>query len=175
MKTCTKCQTLKNFSEFHKYKKSLDGYKHHCKVCVREYDQVRIDDFRVMPRKKNGDLIHCRNCDEYLDKSKFWGNETTYCKECRVFVGRAHNLKKKSLTVEQYMDMSQKQGHVCMICKKKDPHKRLSVDHDHSCCAGDSSCGKCIRGLLCSYCNKTLGMVNDDVNVLQDMIDYLQK
>ena len=73
------------------------------------------------------------------------------------------------------MDMAKAQNYVCMICKKPDPYKRLSVDHDHSCCAGDFSCGKCIRGLLCSPCNKTLGMVNDDINLLQDMIDYLQK
>jgi hypothetical protein len=175
MKTCTKCQNLKNFSEFHKYSKSIDGYKHHCKQCVREYDQVRIDDFRVLPRKKKGNLIHCRNCDEYLDKSNFHGSETTYCKPCRKHVGTAANLKKKSLTVEEFMDMSKNQGHVCMICKKADPLKRLSVDHDHSCCPGAFSCGKCIRGLLCSHCNKTLGMANDDVSVLQDMIDYLQK
>jgi hypothetical protein len=175
MKTCTKCGILKNFSEFHKYGKSLDGYKHHCKNCVREFDQIRNDGKRVLPKKEKDGLKHCRNCNQYLDPSKFWGSQTTYCKECRHYIGRAHNLKKKNLTVEQYMDMSNRQNHVCMICKKPDPDKRLSIDHNHSCCPGITSCGKCIRGLLCSKCNKTLGMVNDDVSILQDMIDYLQK
>ena len=175
MKTCTKCQTLKNFSEFHKYGKSIDGYKHHCKSCVRQYDQVRIDDFRVMPRKTNGDLVHCRHCEKYLDKSNFSDNDTTYCKECKKYIGASKNLKKKSITVEQWIEMSKAQNDVCMICKKEDPNKRLSVDHDHSCCPGAYSCGKCIRGLLCSYCNKTLGMAKDNVQLLQDMIDYLQK
>jgi hypothetical protein len=175
MKTCTKCGILKNFSDFHKYQKSMDGHKHHCKLCVREFDQIRNDVKRVFPKKEKDGLRHCRNCNEYLDKSKFWGNYTTYCKECRSFVGHSNNLKKKGLTVENFMDMSRDQDHVCMICKKPDPNKRLSVDHDHSCCPGNTSCGKCTRGLLCSHCNKTLGMVNDDVNILQDMIDYLQK
>lgn len=27
------------------------------------------------------------------------------------------------------------------------------VDHDHKCCSGDKSCGKCVRGILCPGCN----------------------
>jgi len=173
-KECTMCKKFKNFSEFHKFKKSPDGYKHFCKECVKKYDQIRIDKIRVMPRKKQGDLIHCRRCEQYLPKSSFW-SKNTYCKECQPIIGHTQNLKKYGLTRDAYVDLEKSQNGLCKICgepeKKK---KRLSVDHDHSCCPNSTSCGKCIRGLLCFRCNAVLGQTQDDINLLKKMIEYLE-
>lgn len=47
------------------------------------------------------------------------------------------------------------------------------VDHDHSCCPGDMTCGKCIRGVLCSRCNKLLGMVGDSSSLLRRAAEYV--
>jgi hypothetical protein len=172
-KQCTKCKNFKTFSDFHKYAKSPDGYKHFCKSCVKDYDLSENDKSRIMPRKKQGQLIHCRYCKQYLDNSKFWGN-LTYCKECTKLVGHSGNLKKYGMTMDDYMDMEEKQNKFCKICGGPEKYKkRLSVDHDHACCSGPTSCGKCIRGLLCSNCNRVLGQVNDDKVLLQKMIDYL--
>ena len=35
--------------------------------------------------------------------------------------------------------------------------QRIVVDHDHGCCPGPSSCGKCVRGLAHEGCNRRLG------------------
>jgi hypothetical protein len=40
--------------------------------------------------------------------------------------------------------------------------KFLHVDHDHACCPGPKSCGKCVRFLLCDKCNVGLGSFSDD-------------
>jgi len=173
-KQCTNCGVYKNTSNFHKYSKAQDKLKPWCKSCVREYDQIEDDPKRAMPRKKQGALIHCRRCERYLDKSHFW-SRNTYCKECTPIIGHIQNLKKYGLTRDQYVDLEKSQNNVCKICGESETkRKRLSVDHDHSCCSGISSCGKCIRGLLCSRCNMVLGQVNDDKNLLEKMIKYLQ-
>jgi hypothetical protein len=175
MKRCTKCGITKSYSEFHKFSKSKDGHKTQCKTCTREYDLLEDDTKRKMPRKKNGTLIHCRKCERYLEPSSFW-NKLTYCRECSKTIGHAGNLKRFGLTVEDYIDLEKSQNGVCKICNlPEENRKRLCVDHDHSCCADYSSCGKCIRGLICFKCNTALGMVQDNPEILKAMIDYLQK
>ena len=171
MKQCTKCLATKNYSDFHKKTATRDGYAYHCKSCVREYDLKEHDPKRVYERKVVDGKIHCRWCMEYLDESEF-GKTKTYCKNCANKVGHAYNLKRFNLSPEEYIDLSNSQNNVCKICGQADK-TRLSIDHDHSCCPGANSCGRCIRGLLCSQCNKTLGLIRDDIKILQKMIEYL--
>lgn len=49
----------------------------------------------------------------------------------------------------------------------------LVVDHDHRCCPGVTSCGECVRGLLCSNCNCAAGLVQDDPDIAQALVFYL--
>lgn len=173
-KQCTKCKSFKNFSEFHKYAKSPDGYKHFCKICVREFDLARNEAKLVMPRKTQGDLIHCRYCEQYLPKSSFW-SKNTYCKPCMVLMGHTQNLKRYGLTRDDYVNLEKSQKGVCKICGEAEKlKKRLSVDHDHKCCPGTGSCGKCIRGLLCFKCNAILGQAQDNIELFKSMIEYLK-
>ena len=181
LKQCTKCQNYKETSDFHKFSKAQDGLKPWCKVCVREYDLAEDDPKRIMPRKLQGEKIHCRKCERYLDKTDFPKLRKngkyltyTYCLECDNLIGHIGNLKNYGLTRDDYVNMEKSQNGVCKICGEPEKYKkRLSVDHDHACCSGSKSCGKCIRGLLCSNCNRVLGQVNDNVETLQTMIEYL--
>jgi len=182
-KQCTRCLEYKNISEFHKYSKAQDSLKPWCKPCVRDYDLAEDDPKRKMPRKLNENgQVHCRNCGGYFDKANMVASKNgkykglTYCLDCSPLISRIHQMKKYKLTVERYHEILAEQDYSCKICKGHEDsyRKRLSVDHDHSCCPGEKSCGKCVRGLLCSGCNMILGNAKDDVKILQSAIDYLK-
>jgi hypothetical protein len=73
-------------------------------------------------------------------------------------LNRRYVLKYRyALTPEKFSAIVRKQRGRCKMCQKKT--KRFVVDHDHRCCKGRRSCGSCIRGFLCSLCNKMLGHV----------------
>lgn len=70
-------------------------------------------------------------------------------------------------------DLLEKQNGKCAVCGRggADPDmsnssKRLCVDHCHDTGA--------IRGLLCGHCNVGLGHFQDDPELLQAAIDYLE-
>lgn len=70
--------------------------------------------------------------------------------------------------------LAQQRG-CCAICETDDPGAReWMIDHDHACCPGTYSCGHCIRGLVCYFCNFLLGNARDDTKILASAIRYLQ-
>lgn len=87
----------------------------------------------------------------------------------------AHLRMLYKLTPEQYDAILQSQGGGCKICGRvpDETKKNFSVDHDHSCCPGRYSCGKCIRGILCNRCNVVLGFIQDDHTIFERMKQYL--
>jgi hypothetical protein len=85
-------------------------------------------------------------------------------------------LKRMGVTLEQYERMLTEQDGRCAICGRVEAYsdgRRWCVDHDHSCCPGDRSCGKCVRGLLCHRCNFAIGLLNDDPEVAYAVAKYL--
>lgn len=73
---------------------------------------------------------------------------------------RAHKYRKKyGIEIEQTPA-----AEVCEVCGGS---ARIAYDHDHQT-------GK-FRGWLCMKCNTALGLVNDDIIILEKLIDYLQK
>jgi len=85
------------------------------------------------------------------------------------------------LTVTTITVMFEAQHGNCKICnepmllfpERKDTAKAACVDHDHKCCSGKRTCGKCIRGLICQDCNRGLGAFHDDPIALLKAIEYL--
>lgn len=92
---------------------------------------------------------------------------------------RSSLWRRYRLTLERYAEMLVEQDGKCAICLVDAPRDirsdRFHVDHDHACCPGFGSCGKCVRGLLCHACNTALGNFTDDPARLLRAIDYLDR
>ncbi len=72
--------------------------------------------------------------------------------------------RKYGLTLEQIEQMRLDQNNQCKTCKRefvKTPH----VDHNHK--TGE------VRGLLCGPCNRALGLLQENIETLQNMISLL--
>lgn len=86
-----------------------------------------------------------------------------------------HIQKTYGITPSEYWAIYEAQGGVCAICQRATgARKRLSIDHDHSCCSGKTSCGRCVRSLLCTPCNNMLGHGRDDYEFFRRAADYLE-
>lgn len=91
----------------------------------------------------------------------------------------SHILRHYGITAEQYAELYRFQAGKCAICCRATGRtKRLAVDHDHSCKEGHDpkvGCLKCVRGLLCSTCNKFIGWNHDDPRVGDRLARYLRE
>ena len=95
-------------------------------------------------------------------------------KDNKVKAHARHVQKTYGLGDQDYGKIYEAQGGYCANCgRATGATRRLSVDHDHKCCAGPVSCGYCVRGLLCRPCNDFLGYVRDDWNAFARGVRYL--
>ena len=76
-------------------------------------------------------------------------------------------LRWYGLTDEQYLEL---EAAGCAICGGNDGEQRLCFDHDHD--LGHTPEG--FRGLLCSRCNKALGLLGDSLDGVEAAADYLR-
>ena len=94
----------------------------------------------------------------------------------KVSFAKWHRVAFYGLLDGRYDEMLIEQAGRCDICREPMTGTREpAVDHDHACCLGRRSCGRCVRGLLCRRCNHMLGLTKDDRNVLQAAVAYLSK
>ena len=134
----------------------------------------------------------CRNCHEIFQPK---AGGSLYCSDCGLVARRANhsraqrqyvkknpkkwaeyradfNLRRSfGITLQGYRLMLKKQKNGCATCGTKKPKgrgvtRKFDVDHCHKS-------GK-VRGLLCTCCNRALGLVNDNLRTLKSMIRYLE-
>lgn len=144
LKKCNRCKIERSIEEFHIHKKCIGGRTTICKYCVS------------------------KSCKEWQDKNK------DKMKEYRKKNSKTHSEKyrenfiknKYGISSLEYESLLVQQNYQCKICKSQIKNKRLHIDHCHNT-------GK-IRGLLCSNCNTSLGLIKDNIQTLKDMILYLE-
>jgi len=120
---------------------------------------------------------------EFPDKIYYHGK----CKSCFIKAkqkdytpekGRDKNLRYNyGITLEEYNILLSNQEGKCATCGTTEPGGRKSgrgggtnvfvVDHCHDT-------GK-VRGLLCHSCNRAMGLLGDNVNIIESMIKYLEQ
>ncbi len=122
-----------------------------------------------------GDCRKCKNREHQKDwaarnkeRMKSYNN-----KESRRRANRRTTTSRYGLTVEEYESMYSAQGGVCAICGSPETvkgnggeTKMLAIDHDHGT-------GK-VRGLLCNNCNRAIGLLGDDVEIMLNAIEYIR-
>lgn len=85
-------------------------------------------------------------------------------------------LARYQLTIEQWEDLLAECDSRCSICGKEllTPGEQY-VDHDHSCCGGGGSCGKCVRAILCRSCNFGIANFSDKPELVRRAAGYLER
>lgn len=168
LKKCSTCDETKPIAAYQKDKGTACGYRSRCKACRKRLAREQME---LAETNRPVDFVkQCIFCEETKAAEHFCKNTTldglgSECKDC----ARARQLwKNYGITLADYDDMLEAQGGVCAFDGPTcgiDRFGRFHVDHDHE--TGE------VRGLLCTNCNKGLGMFQDDPQLLLTAAAYL--
>jgi hypothetical protein len=186
-KTCTTCGIEKEVSKFYTHKECKFGVNSSCKECEKQRDKTQYQNNKdkklqsckeyynknrdkVLLRQKNNPNNRKRNAKYFQDhKAELIEYGRKYKQEHKSEHKNSVLKSKFGITLDQYNKLLELQNSVCAICGKEERviGRSLAVDHNHKS-------GK-VRGLLCSNCNTMLGKINDNKQILQSAINYLNK
>ncbi|HEY0159969.1 MAG TPA: endonuclease VII domain-containing protein [Thermoanaerobaculia bacterium] len=137
--------------------------------------EIGVLETRLARQDKNGSTRRCSRCKHVKDLAHFAKQVDKHgnylCHPCHrlVMVKHVYGISEDELTA-----MLERQDHRCAICRRlpweratrgSTRRKNLAIDHDHRS-------GK-IRGLLCSSCNKGLGLFREQPARMAAAIEYL--
>jgi hypothetical protein len=148
-----------------------------CKTCRNERMRERRPASGIGAGGLNKAKTHCPRNHEHTEEDTYVGPKgKRTCRACALANGQTQRIKAHGITVEVFLEILEAQDGKCRICAVElNSRSGQCIDHDHSHCPGNFSCGECIRGILCKGCNTLLGFANDDVARLQASIDYLEQ
>lgn len=169
-KLCKRCGKP---GKFCKDKNTKDGLGIYCLVCRQQMHEERIKkDPTFLARKRKTTREWARaNRKQNQDRSAAWKKDNPE-RARQTYIAQKYHVDFLGLWAEQ--------GGLCAICgkplliDKKRGRDNVVVEHDHSCCPGPASCGRCVRGLAHSHCNIMLGMGDEDPELLRAGASYLE-
>jgi hypothetical protein len=138
LRKCTKCGTLGVLTtDFYRHKSTKTGYHTQCKQCYKKITARNYQANRAQ-RIEAAKAHYEANRPSLLVKQK-----------------KRTRLRRYKLTDEQFKAKILEQNNQCALCPATEPKGQGTwhIDHDHDCCPGRETCGKCLRGLLCLSCN----------------------
>ena len=122
MKKCSKCKEVKPYSDFHKDKKTKDGFRFSCKYCYKQYREENKDKIKQY-REENKEKIKQRD--------KQWRKENKEKIKQRQKQWRKENKEKIKQLSKQYYEenkekINQRNNQYKKQRRKTDPILRLS-------------------------------------------------
>lgn len=133
-----------------------------CKDCAEEKS---LDDFYKQLSRKSGYQSYCKECSN--TRRVEWARNNTH-------KSRQYKLKYDyGMTPDQFEQMIIDHDNKCSICDITFDGTP-NIDHDHSCCGPKKACAKCVRGLLCTRCNVSVGVL-ETYKYLEQAIAYIEK
>src|SRR6266568_1899224 len=143
---------------------SDEGHEKQCSKC----ELVKpLGHFSRDKHSKDGYRSDCKVCHSRLWKP--YSEQVNY----QVTYRGNHLLRTYGLTSDQYQALYDQQQGCCAACGRPETVVKygklspLAVDHCHSTGA--------VRGLLCSACNRALGLLGEDPERIEALLRYIRE
>lgn len=88
---------------------------------------------------------------------------------------RAKNLARYGMTAADYDDLFDQQHGKCAICRSAGARAGMGAPRTEVLCVDHHHVTNEVRGLLCQRCNRAIGLLGDDPEIIHSAIDYLTK
>lgn len=135
------------------------------KQCPKCHEVKNFSDFYRNRHSKTNTSPYCKVCSNARTTSYARSNQDKIQPKLAGYA-----LKRRyGIGIEEYEQILISQNYSCAICGTTEDKsgRNFAVDHNHTT--------KQIRGLLCSNCNTSLGGFQDNTELLQKAINYLER
>lgn len=184
-KRCRRCGISKSLDNFRGHPDCKDGLFSRCKFCENEQRRLRRASLSDEERKRvNASRKRAKQKYNQTERGRAknkahgeasrrrpWYREYLSSEKRKAYYRERLLRAKFNLSLEKYAAMVVQQNGGCAICgtleEKAGRFGVFDVDHDHET--------GIVRGLLCSRCNRGIGVFSDNVELVRRAFEYLAK